>query len=292
MSIISAPSRITKESQRLFISDQEIPGVQNVRGDYTLSAPTLKYIGLRNAEFSLDGPQVGNFGVSTLLISQDFFLKYTGQSGFNGYVLKSKPTLHMIGENNVDNFSFNSGYLTSYSSRCSVGEIPQIDVNFNVLGNIGRLSSMESNDINNDLNNISQKNSNIPLKIISPGSITLSLDEINTNRILNYDLSININRNSIYSLGDKKPIKVEINYPIEVNLNFQMEIDRYNVRNLHDFPFNREPKIISININDFNTDENILNYSFNNMLLISEVYNSNVNNNVIVNLSYKGYLNR
>jgi len=282
---IIAQGRVTKENQRLFINSTEIPGVQNTQLNYQINATPLKHLGLSGIQYIPRGPQVGNVSISTLLISDDQFLQYTGNVGFNGYVVRSKS-------NTTNNFSFTSGYLTSYSSRCAIGQIPQIEANISVLGNIGQLSSSESAAVSTDLTNIAASNSNLLLKIADPGSINIDLGDFNTNRCISYDLNINVPRNPIYIQGQQAPIKVETNWPIEVNCNFTAEVDDYTPKTLNDFPESPKKRNITITLKDLDTAANIVNYGFSGMQLIGENYSSNNDGPVTMSLNYQGFINR
>lgn len=277
---------ITRESQRFFIDSNEIPGIQTLQIQYDINASTLKFLGGNNPIEIPKGPQVGKASCSTFLISDDTLLSYTGDIGFNGYLIKNTNDF-------TNNFYFNSGYMTYYHSQCSIGQIPTVDANFDILGDVGYLriyetsSFLNSDKIANDLNNIMTVTPTGKLKIPSYSNVNISLDGISSSRVLNYDLSINIPRNPIYALGSRYPIAVKINYPIEVSCNFRIELGEYNANQLNNFPLNQNRRNLNINISDFYTNNQILNYSFNQLLLLSENYISNSEGNVILEAKYQ-----
>ena len=129
MSDVIKQDRITRESQRFFLGTGEVVGNQSVNFSYDSSFQPLQYLGAGSTKFSPAGPMVGSVSVSTLLISDDQLLQFTGNFGTNGFLLRSRT-------NTNENVSFVSGYLTSYTSRCSIGQIPEIGANFSVFGNI------------------------------------------------------------------------------------------------------------------------------------------------------------
>ncbi len=163
MSDVISADRISHESQRFFLGTGECVGVQNVNFSYDSSLQPLRYLGAGSTKYSPVGTMAGSVSASTLLISDDFLINYTGNFGTNGFLLRSRT-------NTNENLSFVSGYLSSYSNRCSIGQVPQIDVSFNVFGNIGTISQTD-NDIFNQLTQISTQSQGALLHIVGPGSM-------------------------------------------------------------------------------------------------------------------------
>ena len=99
MGTIDSNSRIRRDEQFVFINGVQIPSVQSVQGNYTNNAALVKFLGNSNQPIIQPrGPQIGDFSISTLVMGQDLFLQYTGNIGFNGYVIKNKsnPKDHRI----------------------------------------------------------------------------------------------------------------------------------------------------------------------------------------------------
>jgi len=279
---IVTADRITKDAQRFFLGTGEIYGCQNVNYSYDSSKQALQYLGAASTSWTDVGPKVGNVSTSVLLIGDDQFINYTGDYGTNGYLLRSRT-------NTNQNVSFVSGYLSSYSSRCSIGQAPQIDSKFEVFGDIGTLDPL-NDSVYSQLNIISTGAQNALLKIASPGSISINLNEFITNRVQSYDLQINVPRNAYYILGQVLPKYVKINWPIEITLNFSIDKNDYINSNLNSFI--AVPKInnIVLSIADYDTNNAIVSYAFNNMILSSQSISSEISKNTSINLQYKGFL--
>lgn len=276
---------IKREQQRFFINTIEISGVQSVDGNYVQNLIPLKFLGMANPELVPQGPQQGNFSVSTLVVGQDKFIQHTGLEGFNGYVLKSRT-------DTTQNFSFLSGYLTTYQSNCSIGEIPKINVSFDIFGNIGCLSTSDSTALDADWTTIASESSDFSPMIAGPGSITISLDDFTNNRVLSYDINININRNPIYPLGSRIPIRVEINWPIEITCSFNFVVNNYVAQKSFNAPNNPKIQNLTLVLKSFDNDETIVSYNFNNLTLTEERHSTSVDGQIEVQAIYKGYLGR
>jgi hypothetical protein len=230
------------------------------------------------------GPQEGSVSVNTLLIKQDYFIAYTGNSGFNGYVVRSKT-------NETGNFGFTSGYLTNYRCQCSVGDIPTIDATIAVFGDVGQVDYHESDVSSNDFYRM-HGSSVSGLKIASPGTIDLNLDEFETNRVNSFDINITIPRKPIYHLGSRYPVSVETDSPIQVDCSFQFEVNDYQTSSMRAYPCHPKATGILINFRDYETNEVITSFNFEDLLLVSETTSSPADGPVTVSATYRTYLTR
>lgn len=274
---------IYKEEQHFFVNSTEIPGVQSIEASFTQNMAAVNHIGLSGITYIPRGPQEASVSVSSLFITNDQFINLTGNTGINGFIVKGK------GET-ASNFSFTSGYLTAYSTTCSIGQIPQINAAFNVYGNMGKLAASESATVSTQLTQISTNTSTSPLRIADPGSMSINLGEYTTNRLQSYSLNINVNRLPVYILGSRLPARVEINYPMEVNLSFTIEQNDYTPEKLRDFPFNEQTKSVTIVQKDLKDSSTIATYGFSGLKIVSENYGTNVNGATTITTSLKGYL--
>ena len=283
--IVQTNSR--RENQRFFVNSTEVFGIQSVQGTYDSNGTPLKFLGMGVPVVVPNGKQAGAFNVSTMIIDTDKFLQFTGNSAFNGYILKSRT-------DTTQNFSFSSGYLTSYQSRCSIGEIPSTQVNIAVLGNVGNFPPGEesSSQVSNDFTSIAAGTSSLNPQIAGPGSISISLNDFTTNRVLSYDLAIDIGRHPYYPLGSRYPNAVEIDWPIGVTLGFQFAINNYAAMSLRQFPFNHKTADISVTLKSFDSNSTIVNYQFSGMYLAKESYSARTEGQTIVDATYKCFLGR
>lgn len=279
----SINSNLTREAEHFYLGSNEIPGVQSIDFNYTLGFEKVKSIGKNNNIFLPTGPQQGNVSISLSSVTSDQFYPLTGNYGVNGYLIEDRSNL-------ANNFSFTSGYLTNYSCNCSIGQIPQIAAQLQTFGNIGRISTSENNDVIRDFSNIPNSTSNLLLKIADPGSLNVSISDLNTNRLQSFNLGLSVSRLAVYSYGSLYPVAVMINYPIEVDLSLTIDKNDYVAKNIRNFPFNDRNDSISLSFNDLQTKQNILNYSFNSMKLVGEAMRVDVNGSVSTTLKYKSYI--
>lgn len=273
--------RSTREDYTFFINNSPISGVQTASIGYVNTITPLKFIGQNTGIYVNRGVQESTASVSCFLVNKDYFIELTGNTGFNGYLIRNLDYPDQY------NFSFSSGYLTSYSSRCSVGEIPQINANFQIFGNVGQFSSGESAFISGDFASFVKPTIGSGIDIANYSDISLVLSDFNTNRVLGYVLDINVSRTPVYKLGERYPVAVNYNPPIEVGLNFQYEIDNYSGSRMRDYPNTAKTDNISISISNPNTNNNIVTYSFSGMQLTSETIEVGVDGAAVVGANYR-----
>ena len=285
MSNIISCYRKSRENQTFYLNRTPLSGVAGCVISYNLPNQPLKYLGMTSGSSINKGVLGGSLDINMPLIAADPFLQFTGISGFNGYLIEDKLNLNR-------NFSFTSGFITSYSNSCSVGAIPQVSVQAAIVGNIGAFYSNESPSVSGDLSYVVNNPSiALPIKIASYGSISLNLSEMATNRVLSYNLSLNIPRNAIYCLGTGTPVDVQINWPVTVELDTQFDVDNYLAQNARNLIHTPTKKDITLTLRDFSDNSVINTFSFSNMELISENINTSADqNSTIISVKYRSYI--
>lgn len=280
-SFIAKPNT-QREQQRFFINTQEIYGIQNVTTFYEQGAEPHKFIGMTTPVMVPNGPGRAGCTINTLVIGPDRFLALTGETGFNGYLIKNRAATNQ-------NFSFVSGYLTSYNSRCSIGEIPEISVNIVAFGNAGRLTNEESSTVSGHFSSISGSSPSFVPSIAGPGSMSLTFNNFSTNRVISYDLQINVSRNAYYPLGSRVPNHIQTNYPVEIVLNCQYALNDYAPEQKEDFPTRANVETLSLILRNYKTNAIINSYNFSNLFLLQETQVGGTEGPSIINAVYKGY---
>lgn len=274
-----ALGKVSREQQHFYLDTAEVFGVQNIISTFNVPTAPIKYIGFKSGSYIYNGPKIAEFGVSQFLVTDDVFLKYTGDVTFNGYILRSKNNFN-------DNYSFKSGYLTSYSVKCQIGAAIEVATTINAYIEAGVLPTGE---IPVDIKNTS---SSFPLKIADPRSVSINIGDFNTNRVTSFDINIVCNRSPVYILGSDLPIMIRSQYPFDVSVKFQFEVDDYSGFRMSDYPCNRDVRDISIALKDYETSSALKTYDFKNMTRISETYNNTVDGLALMSVEYKGFINR
>jgi hypothetical protein len=315
VALITDNYKIEKDRQYVYLNSLRLKGVQNVSTSYQKNISIVDYFGNNEIAQLPNGEPNGQCTINSLYLTSDPFIAYTGDMGSNFYLLRSSDSIEY-------DFSFTSGYMISYSQQCGIGEIPSISTVWQAFGNIGNLSqynyslSTEDSDplitedeyniiIDNisiseredsqyldDLNSIITGNeSSLADNIVGYNSIGLSIDDFNTNRVSQYSFSIQSQRNPKYKLGQIRPNYVLPIRPVQIDINLEYEIDRYELDSLRQDPCNPTSKDITITAKNYKTKNTILSYSFSDMKLIGESYSSNTESYVTVSATYRTFLN-
>jgi hypothetical protein len=287
-----------------YLDNQAISGVISVDGSYSINYAPINTIGYGyNKQVIADVP-TAEFNINKYLLYNEPLLNYTGQKNN----LKAPSFAGSINYNNKS-IGFESGYLNSFGLSCSVGDIPQTSANIQVFGDIGSGYSAYGTK--------QTKYMTVP----QVKDITITCSGSSSNRITSFDYSINCPKKPIYILQSTNnyiPYEVLSNLPIEINVNFNLEVDDYSTRKLYEQLNNDIDSSFSLIIKGMvfedqnllvaaNQDLNVglgdlvvarrsvgvtlFNQSFNNFKLVSQEFNSNADDVLSVKLNYKGYLN-
>ena len=270
-------SRIKREGQKFFLSDgngflKHVNGVQDISLGYQTTISSFSVLGAKKTYFSPSAPQTGTLNINSLLFYEDvFYNKLLTSEGFSGKIEYKK-----------EGVVFDNAHLVSYSSSCSIGEIPSISMQADIYGDMKK----------NEVKETTKEVLNNSFKIAGYNSINLTLGDVfKTNRVQSYALSASAKRNPVYSFNSKKPEEVVLNNPIEFSVNFNIEVDDYEIENMRGLEKGSVFKDISIDINDTSrcSEDLIQSFKLENAIIESESYSSTTDSNVNLALSLKAY---
>lgn len=286
-----------------YLDGQAISGILSVDGSYTINYAPINTVGIGyNKQVIADVP-TAEFNINKYLLYNEPLLNYTGQRTD----LKAQSFPGSINYNNKS-IGFESGYLNSFGLSCSVGEIPQTSANIQVFGDIGSGYSAYGAR--------QTKYMTVP----QVKDISISCSGSSSNRITSFDYSINCPKKPIYILQNSNnyiPYEVLSEFPIEIGVSFNLEVDDYAARKVYEQLNNDTDSSFSLLIKgvvfvdapllvegqNLNVDSTnllvarksvgvtLFSQSFNNFKLISQEFNSNADDVLSVKLNYKGYLN-
>jgi len=318
--------------QNFFINGTKMSGVQSVQGSYSISEKPINIVGWGHVNSSyfnsylksqeglfldengfrviqenksapqsmavLDAPLEGNFSIESILISEDFFMQYTGENPFTGSI-----------HHDDKYFGFNGGYISSHSISCSVGEIPKTSTSIRVFGNIGgNPDRIEKEDglnllredggqiIKEDVRYMEDYNASgeIPfpeIRVTNQRSISIECGGSKTDRVVDFSHTIEMPIEPLYAVGSVDPVQVDIVWPFTTTSNFTLDVDQYQYENIRKYLQNPKLEDLTIQINDC-FGELIQKYSVKEARLISESMSASVDGRTTVNLTYKSYHNK
>ena len=276
--------RIRREAENITINRTGILGVQSISTQYESVARPLDSLGITEIQYAPQGAQTASLQLNTLLthtleegyssqMSLDVMQNLTGNIPFSGII-----------DYGAEKIYFSEGYLETYSVSCGIGEVPQTSTTSTIFGDFGTGVLFSE---------YAQAPGLIPsLNIASYNSMEVNLDEFTTNRMRSFSVDIATPRVPIYTLNADKPAKVIAGTPIEVNVNFSLDIDDYKIKNMRFVPDQTVFQNTVITLKKNNSDTTLLTYSFNDMLLTSESFNGGVDSNAAVNFNLRSFILR
>jgi len=280
--------RITREAEKLTINGSGIQGIQSLTASYNSVATPASYLGVDDIKYYPQGAQQANLQVNTLLTqflpvpdeystwkSRDPLQNYTGRFPFSGVI-----------DYGEKQFYFTEGYLETYSVNCGVGDIPQASMSSVIYGNFGTGAKFNSWQQYGDGVTTPE------LNITSYGSMEINLDTFETNRVSSFNVNIAAPRVPLYAIGSDQPTGVEAGSPLEVNVNFELDVDDYEIKDMRLIPDETVFKNTVITLKKNNTHDILIRYSFDDMLLTSESFTAGVDSNARVNFNLRSFILR
>jgi hypothetical protein len=279
--------------QSVIIDGYKLLGVQSVDGSYGISEKPIRVAGVGFVDALVDAPLEGNFSINRKMVGTDPLLETNsiGKYRFNEEEFEGS----ILYDNDTKGFGFTKGRVSRYSVSCTAGEIPDIQVDFTVYGNLG----------SGIINNATKTHPDI--RYPDQASIKIEVSDFEIDAISDFSFSQSITTTPIYALPrgevadwyeenpsliavNVDPIQIDTQYPIETDINFTIIADEYEIREIKD-RLQAAPKS-DVVINIFDAQDSL--YKINSftgfdMRLTSESLNSSIDGEVSISLTYKGY---
>jgi len=251
---------------KVFISGQELLGVENVDISYSNSPSISRFAGHSIGHTMVASDSQRQVSFSRYLIYNDPILSLTGNSPTSGSI-----------NYNGQAYGFNSGFLTEYSVNCAVGTIPSVNAALSVYG------AMQSGI--NHSGSVAAPTIYIP----NQGSIILTCDNSTTNRVVGFDYSIKINREPIYTIGSVLPFAVITDPIIEYKASVQIDVDDAFLQNSTGFLSARQNKTAAFTIRSKDNTQILQQVTIPNASLVGETLASSADGGVKLTLNYVGH---
>ena len=122
--------------QTVIINGHRLLGVQGVDGSYGISEKPVRVAGVGFVDAIVDAPLEGNFSITRKMVGRDPLLE---TNSLGKYIFDEQEIDGVIAyDNNSKGFGFTRGRVSRYSVTCSVGEIPDIQTDIVVYGDLGK----------------------------------------------------------------------------------------------------------------------------------------------------------
>jgi hypothetical protein len=266
-----AYARNAYQDQQVFINGTELKGVQSFDGSWSIPNANMIAAGYEFVGSEIEGELVGEVSVSRNII--------TGEDPITGLMGDSISGYLLYGPHQTKNksFNFNNGYITSYSSSCSIGEVASSNFSLTAYGDIG---TGNITDTTYD---------EIDPVIATANSMTLNTSFGSTNAVQSYSFDLSLETKPIYKMGDMfVPSKFEVSTPISVSTSFEIVANEYEVKNLIDSICSNDfVENISFSLNEKCNSNPIRSFTLNNAKLVNSSITAGIGNNLSISLGFE-----
>ena len=279
--------------QTVIIDGHKLLGVQSVDGSYGINEKPIRVAGVGFIDAVPNAPLQGNFSINRKMVGKDPLIEI---NSLGKYIYDEAEIDGVIMyDNDTKGFGFTKGRISRYNVTCSVGNVPDIQTDITVYGDLGKNVSM---------NPVIQP---IPaVEFPDQSSIKLNISDFSIDAVVDFSYSRSINIVPVYALskGDSQtwtnnqvieypklePVQMDTQYPIETDITVTMIASEYEVREIKDRLQSAPRSDVSIQICDAENHANIINsFVGKNVRLISESVNSTIDGEMNISLSYKSY---
>jgi hypothetical protein len=278
--------------QKIIVNGYELLGVQSIDGNYGISEKPVRVAGVGFIDAMISSPLQGNFNINRKMVGTDPLLE---TDSIGRYVYDEQEIEGVIlYDNDTKGFGFTKGRVSKYSVSCTVGQIPDIQTDITVYGNLGKDVSMNE-----------ATKENPAIRYPDQSSMKVIVSDFSIDAISDFAYSRAINTQPVYALPkgtaqdwddgeisypNLDPIQIDTQYPIETDINFTIIADQYEIREIKDRIQAAPKSDVKIQIFDAQAPSDIINELIGrNVRLISESINSSVEGEMSISLTYKGY---
>ena len=249
---------------RVFISGQELSGINTVDLSYSNNANIAKPLGYSRGIMTHSADSQKTMSISRdYVFGSDSLLKYTGDLNLSG-------SIHY--ENS--SYGFKTGYMTEYMVNIAVGSPPKVNANFVIFGEM-KSGVTASGSI-----------SHPAIFLPKQGSMTIQSDNSSSNRVVGFDYSVKMNRKPIYTIGSQLPVTIKLIPPLEYSAAVQIEVDDAFMENSQKFIGQKQDKIVSFSLP---TGDGSISYAIPNASLVSEQLSASADGVLKLTLNYIGH---
>ena len=126
--------------QTVIINGHKLLGVQSVDGSYGINEKPIRVAGVGFIDAVPNAPLQGNFSVNRKMVGKDPLLETDSQ----GKYIYDEAEIDgvIMYDNDTKGFGFTKGRVSRYNVTCSVGNVPDIQTDITVYGNLGKNVSM------------------------------------------------------------------------------------------------------------------------------------------------------
>ena len=290
-----AYGRILYGEELVFLQGSGVRGVQSVDTRFDIPFEPIAFGGNRFESAILkDSKPTTSFAIDSLVVNSGQLDPIVGMPLWDSPI---SGVLHSLpeplggdpGGAPISNWSFTSGYISSYSSSCAVEEVAATSCDIRVFGDVHNTTP---DNLFPSTGKIDAPNQFI--NIAKAGDITLiNVTGQDSNRVQSYNYNLTINRLDVDTLGGNYRNHIhDIIYPIEVELSFVIDVDDIEPPLLSGLLCNPDLDDITIQLGDCSSPDSgpIRSFVVENPILVAMEETSSISDALQAQLTYKSYI--
>jgi hypothetical protein len=247
--------------------------VQSFDGSWSVPYEQMMAAGYDYIGNEVGGELVGEVSVARSIVQSGDPITGLINSPVSGYLIYGKN------ESYDKVFNFRRGYITSYDSACSLGEVASCDFGLTAYGGIGKINSE------------TRSYTEITPDVATADNITLTTDFGSTNAIQSYALNIAFDRSPVNKIGEVfEPTDFTTNLPVVANISFEVLVNDYEVQNVRDVICGDFTSNLVIALNKCG-GTNIRTFTLSNASLIDSSIQAGIGSDMTLSISYDAYYN-
>ena len=254
------------------VSLPRVLGVQSFDGNWSLPVDTVSAAGYGPVAQAVNGSIEGSVSVSRLITRSDDPITGLLTVPLSGQLAYGK-------ENEIFTkaFTFSRGYVTSFSSDCSVGGIATANFDISVYGGISSATGATST--------VSKS-----VEVAKAGDINLNVNGYETNAVQSYSFNVSMGYSPVETLGNNfKPTEFIVSYPLEATMDFEIIMNDYETSGVYEQICSPIKQDLSIELNTC-SGTNIRKFSLSDARLVDYNTTAGIGDNMGASLSYVKYL--
>jgi hypothetical protein len=194
----------------------ELNGINNLSINENISFEPSVLLGGLAASSSINSPKQIELTFDRTYTEKDPLINYTG----NNFIEK------LFVYNGSQYYEISNPYLRNYSAGFSVGDLPKISTSFTSIGEDVVLSNTAPNL---EIIKLNSEFSAIKLCSIFISGINQQNSFKENFNIFSFDYSINLNRQPYYTVGNCRPIEVNLILPLEISVSINSKLPNNSI---------------------------------------------------------------
>ena len=251
-----------------------LTGVQSVSFSQNTSEDQIVLLGNEFGGTNVNNPTATSVNISKSLVNNDIITTLTGKAISGQFI---------YGDNIL---AFSTGFIQNYSLSANVGEIPKIDCEIEIFGDLSGTHMDESRLYGGPSNDTVLESGVVE---IPQTGIQVTIDKSSLNSVQSIVYTEEYSHDPIYTVGSLVPQVITNTLPVAQQIDVGFDVEEYTMESKTGSLATTTNRNRDISLEIFDTTGRLQNFELYKGHLVSESLNTDVANGARANISYRGY---